>query len=101
VALKKDYSDRLPALLHVDGDALGGRDKVVVLRGTFHGDLVRPPAHALERPRKALLILIVQEQVGMCSLRALVNSYFRSKLSLTLSQSLGDVIIIFDPSSIG
>jgi hypothetical protein len=36
----KDYSDRLLALLHIDGDGMGGRDKVVVLVGSFHRNLV-------------------------------------------------------------
>ena len=77
------------ALLHVDRDGMGGRDKVVVLRGTFHGDLVRSLAHALERPRKALLILIVQEHVGMCSLRALGQLIFQFKAVADLVPALG------------
>ncbi len=68
------------ALFHFDSNGMGGRDKIVVLRGAFHGDPVIPLAQALKLARKTLLILTVHVHMGMRS---------------------GDVIIIFDPSSIG
>ena len=40
------------ALLHFDGDRIGGRDKIVVLRGTFHSDLVQPLLRPLSSPLK-------------------------------------------------
>lgn len=41
-----------PALLHVDGDAMASRDRIVVLCGAGHSDLVCPLAQALKLPLK-------------------------------------------------
>ena len=40
------------ALLHVDGDAMGGRDRIVILGGAGHSDLMRPLAQTLQLPEK-------------------------------------------------
>ena len=81
---------------------MGGCDKIVVLCGAGHGDLVIPLAQPLEHPVKNPSDTDRPGTHGHASAwEPLVNSYLSSKLSLTSSPSLGDVIIIFDPSSIG
>ena len=85
----KDYSDRLLALLHLNGDRIGGRDKIVVLRGTFHGDLVRPLAQALKLPFKTFLILIVHVRMDMRSLGALGQVVLQLKAVADLVPVLG------------
>ena len=66
-----------------------------------HGDLVGPLAQAFKLPFKTFLILIVHVCMDMRTFGALGQIVLHLKLSLTLSPSLGDVIITFDPSSIG
>src|SRR2546423_4414682 len=85
----KDYSDRLLALLHVDVDGMVGRDKIVVLCGAFHGDLVRPLAQALKLPFKTLLILIVHVSMDMRSLGALGQVVLQLKAIADLVPVLG------------
>src|SRR5437870_5048686 len=85
----KDYSDRLLALLHVNGDGMVGRDKIVVLRGTFHGDLVIPLAQALKLPFKTLLILIIHVHMDMRSLGALGQFVLQLKAVVDLFPVLG------------
>ena len=68
---------------------MGSRDKIVVLRGTFHGNLVHPLAQALKRPRKTLLILIVHVRMDMCSLGALGQLVLQLKAVADLVPVLG------------
>ena len=75
--------------MHFYGNGLAGRVEVVVLRGTSHGDLVRPSAQALKRPSKTPLILIVQEHVGMDSLGALGELILQLKAVADLVPVLG------------
>ena len=44
------------ALLHVDGDGMGGRDACVILVGSFHSNLVLPLAETFNRSVKTPLI---------------------------------------------
>src|SRR5256885_9435163 len=82
-------SDRLLALFHFDSDGMGGRDKIVVLRGTFHGDLVIPLAQALKLPFKTLLILIIHVHMDMRSLGALGQFVLQLKAVVDLFPVLG------------
>jgi hypothetical protein len=59
------------ALLYVDVDGVGGHDKVMVLGGAGHGDLVRSLAQTLNLSGEALLILLVHIGMDMCRLRSL------------------------------
>ena len=58
-------------LLHVDGDAVGSRDRIMILCGTCDGDRMRPPVQTLNLPRKTLLILSIHVCMDMRRLGAL------------------------------
>ena len=77
---------------------MGGRDKIVVLRGTFQSDLVVPLAQALNLPIKTLLILIVHVRMDMRSLGALGQLVLQLKAVVDLFPVLGRRNYTFDPS---
>src|SRR4249919_3710262 len=79
----------ITALFHFDCNGMGGRDKIVVLRGTFQSDLVVPLAQALNLPFKTLLILIVHVRMDMRSLGALGQLVLQLKAVVDLFPVLG------------
>src|SRR5215510_6230969 len=77
------------ALFHFDGNGVGGRHNIVVLRGTFYSDLVCSLAQALQCPRKTFLILIVHIHMDMRLLGALGQLIFQIKTVADLISILG------------
>src|SRR5215475_11791495 len=77
-------SEFVRVLFHFNDNRMSGRDKIMVLRGTSHGDLVISLAQALECPRKTLLILTVKVHVDMRSLRALCQLVLQVKAVINL-----------------
>ena len=68
---------------------MGGRDKIVVLCGAGHSDLVIPLAKPLEHPGETLLILTVQVHMGMRRLGAIGQLVLQLKTVVDLIPLLG------------